>query len=220
MIIMKRTSKLNWLFAILLFCVVSTPVFSQGLKDVFTNSESPLFYLGIDFSKARLLDNGNPDDIRNNLYRSINQLIVNEPKKYDLKGAFHKSNIDSDLSPVSAKNEKANINDIISTNSADFTRFKESDIASMVKDLDLSGKKGIGLLFVMEAMRKADKKGDAAIWVTFIDMGTKKVLLTERIESKASMAIGFRNYWASTIKNLIDIIDKKKYSEWKSKYSS
>jgi hypothetical protein len=191
---MKRTSKLNWLFAALFFFVVSQSVFSQGLKDVFTNSESPIVYLGIDFSKARLLDIGNPDDIRNHLYGSINQLIVNEPKKYDLKGAFNKSNIDNDLHAVSAKNEKANINDIISTNSADFTRFKESDIASMVKDLDLSGKKGVGLLFIMEAMRKLDKKGDAAIWVTFIDMGTKKVLMTERIESKASMAIGFRNY--------------------------
>lgn len=217
---MKPTSRLNRLFAALLFCAVSPSAFSQNLKDVFTNSESPIFYLGIDFSKARLLDSGNPDDIRNHLYGSINELIINEPKKYDLKEAFHKSNIDHDLGPVSAKNEKANINEIISTNSADFNRFKENDIASMVKALDLSGKKGIGLLFVMEAMRKSDKKGDAAIWVTLIDMGTKKVLMTERIESKASTAIGFRNYWASAIRNLIDIIHKKKYDEWKSKYSS
>jgi hypothetical protein len=154
------------------------------------------------------------------MYREINQLVINEPKRYELKEAFHKGSIENDLNPVAAKNEKANINEIISTNSADFNRFKESDIASMVKDLDLSGKKGVGLLFVMEAMRKVDKKGDAAIWVTFIDMGTKKVLMTERIESKASMAIGFRNYWATTIRNLIETIDKKKYNEWKSKYSS
>ena len=217
---MKRASNLNWLFVTLLFCTASQSAFSQSLKDVFANSESPIVYLGIDFSKARLLDVGNPDDIRNNLYRSINQLIITEPKKYDLNGAFHKSNIESDLNPVSAKNEKANINEILSTNSADFNRFKETDITSMVKDLDLSGKKGTGLLFVMEAMRKAGKKGDAAIWVTFIDLATKKVLMTERIESKASMAIGFRNYWASTIDNLIDTIKKKKLKEWQSKYSS
>jgi hypothetical protein len=217
---MKRNSKLNWLFAALLFCTISTSVFSQSLKDVFTNSESPIFYLGIDFSKARLLGDGNPDDIRNRMYGSINQLIINEPKKYELKEAFNKGNIDHDLNPVTTKNDKANINDIISTNSADFNRFKENDIAAMVKELDLSGKKGIGLLFVMEAMRKVDKKGDAAVWVTFIDMATKKVLMTERIVSEASMAIGFRNYWASTIKNLIETIDKKKYKEWKSKYGS
>jgi hypothetical protein len=217
---MKRASKLNWLFATLLFCTVFQPAFSQSLKDVFTNSASPVFYLGIDFSRARLIGDGNPDDIRNHLYGSINELIVDEPKKYDLKEAFRKDNIDHDLSAVAAKNGKENINEIISSNSTDFNRFKENDIVSMVKELDLSGKQGIGLLFVMEAMRKVDKKGEAAIWVTLIDMGTKKVLMTERIECNASMAIGFRNYWASTIKNLIDTIHKKKYSEWKSKYSN
>ena len=46
------------------------------------------------------------------------------------------------------------------------------------------GKKGIGILFVMEAMSKREKA--AAIWVTLIDMKTKKVLLTERIEGKAA----------------------------------
>ena len=217
---MNRTFKLNRLIATLLICALAQAGFSQTLKDVFTNSESPIVYLGIDFSKAKLLGDGNPDEIRNNLYRSINQLIIYEPKKYDLSGAFHKGTIDNDINPVAKKNEKANINEILSTNSSDFNRFKESDISSMVKDLDLSGKKGIGLLFVMEAMRKVDKKGDAAVWVTLLDMGTKKVLMTERIESKASMAIGFRNYWASTIRNLIETIEKNKYKEWKSKYSS
>ena len=217
---MKRTQKLNWLFAILLLLGSSVTSFAQPLKDVFNNSESSLTYLGIDFSKTRLLDIGNPDDIRNRLYASINELVVTEPKKFDLQGAFRKSNIEHDFSAVTKNNAKVNPGDILSTSSADFNKFKEGDITGIVKSLDLAGKDGIGLLFVMEAMRKADKKGDAAIWVTLVDMKTKKVLMTERIEAKASTAIGFRNFWASTIKNLIDEIDKKKYKEWKSKYSS
>ena len=216
---MKRTQKLNWLFALVMFFAGSTTSFSQTLKEVFNNSESSLTYLGIDFSKARLLDVGNADDIRNRLYGSINELIVTEPKKFDLKGAFRKSNISNDFSAVSKNNIKANLNDIISTNSADFNRFSESDIASIVKALDISGKDGVGLLFVMEAMRKIDKKGDAAIWVTLVNMKTKKVLMTERIITKAT-GIGFRNYWASTIKEVLDDIDKKKYNEWRSKYGS
>ena len=51
-------------------------------------------------------------------------------------------------------------------------------------------------------------------------MKTKKILMTERIESEVAGGIGFRNYWASAIKNLIDDIDKKKYDEWKKKYGS
>ena len=216
---MKRTQKLSWLFAFVLLFGISNTSFSQTLKEVFNDNESPLTCLGIDFSKARFLDIGNADDIRNRLYGSINELIVLEPKKFDLKGAFRNSNINHDFNAVSKNNIKVNQNEIISTNSSDFDRFQESDIASMVKALDLSGKDGVGLLFVMEAMRKIDKKGDAAIWVTLVDMKTKKVLMTERIISKAA-GIGFRNYRASTIKEVIEDINKKKYKEWRTKYGS
>ena len=216
---MKQMQKISRLFVLILLLGTGTQSFSQTLKEVFNDSESPLTYLGIDFSKAKLLDIGDPDNIRNRLYGSINELIVAEPKKFDLKGAFRKSNISHDFSAVSKNNGKANINDILSTNSADFDRFKESDIAAMVKALDLSGKNGVGLLFVMEAMRKIDKKGDAAIWVTLVDMKTKKVLMTERIITKAT-GIGFRNYWASTIKEVIEEVDKKKYKEWRTIYGS
>jgi hypothetical protein len=214
---MKRTQLLGFVIAALSILGSSTMSFSQTLKDFFSNSETPVVYLGIDFSKAKLLDAGNPTDIRDRLYASINQLIINEPKKYDLKSAFLKSNIETDLGPVGKTNITANLNDILSTNSADYNRFKEADISSIVKKLDLSGKKGIGVLFVMEAMSKVNKA--AAIWVTFIDINTKKTLLTERLEGKAA-GIGFRNYWAAPVKNVIDLIEKQKYKEWKLKYGS
>jgi len=217
---MKQTIKLNWFVAVLLFCSASFSSFSQTLKEVFSNSASPLTYLGIDFSKARLLDDGDPSKIRDQYYASINDVIIKEPKKYDLKGAFNKDSIGNDFSAVTKNNAKANVNEILSSNSADFNRFKASDITSMVNDLDLSGKQGVGLLFVMEAMRKIEKNSGAAIWVTLVDMKTKKILMTERIESKVIAGIGFRNYWASTIKNLIDNIEKQKYQEWKLKYGS
>jgi len=214
---MKRTQ--NWLLALFMLFAGSTQSFSQTLKDVFTNSETPLLYLGIDFTKAKLINYPDPKvmDIRDRIYTSINELTINEPKKFDIAGAFHKTVINSDLSAVKARNEKMNTEDIVSTNTADFNRLQESDISAVVKALNLSGKDGTGLLFVMEAMRKEDKKGDAAMWVTLIDMKTKKVLLTERIEAKAT-GIGFRNYWASTIKEVIDEVEKKKYKEWKKIY--
>lgn len=217
---MKRLLKSKWLVAVFIFLGGSAASSAQSLKDVFNNSESPLVYLGIDFSQARLLDVGNASDIRGRLYGSINNLVIDEPKKYDLRGVFRKSNMPNDISAALKSSEKANLNDIISTNSSDFSRLKESDIAAIVKQLDISGKDGVGVLFVMEAMRKVDKKGDAAIWVTFIDMKSKKVLMTERMVSEAKGGFGFRNYWASTIKELLDDIDKKKYKEWRNKSNS
>jgi len=217
---MKRTRTFNWLFLSLLFCALTQVSVAQTLKDVFTSSETPLFYLGIDFTKAKLIDDAgaNEMDIRDRQYTGINDVVVNESKKYDLEKAFHKSNVDHDLGMVAKRNEKANAEQIKSTNTGDFHRLKEEDIASLVKGFDYGGKTGIGLLFVMEAMSKSEKA--ASIWVTLVDMKSKKLLMTERIESKVSMAIGFRNYWASSIRNLIETIQKKKYNEWKSRYGA
>ncbi len=216
---MKRSIKLCSFFLCIFLLGNLKTVTAQSLKEFFGTSEATLTYLGVDFTKAKLINYPNPDpmDIRNRIYNSINDLTVNEPKKYDFAGAFHKSNVSSDLSVVKARNEKINAEEIVSTNTADFNRLKETDITSAVKALNLSGKKGIGLLIVMEGMKKMDKAGEASMWIALIDMETKKVLLTERFESKAT-GFGFRNYWASTIKITLDEIEKKKYKEWKLKY--
>jgi hypothetical protein len=218
---MKRTIKFSWLFALVFIFSNFQNAQAQTLKDFFNNSETPLTYLGIDFTKAKLINEagGNPMDIRNRLYNSINDVVVNEPKKYDIAGAFHKSSVTSDLTAVKAKNEKINAEEIMSSNTADFNRLKETDIAGMVKALAISGKKGIGLLFVMEGMKKEDKKAAASVWAVLIDLQTKKVLLSERFENKAA-GFGFRNFWSSTIKATIDDIEKDKYKEWKAKYGS
>jgi hypothetical protein len=213
---MKRTVKAS--FFMLFIFMLAQPAFSQTLKEFFNSSEVTALYLGIDFTKAKLIDDAtaNEMDIRDRQYAGINDLVVTETKKFDLNAAFHKSNIDHDLGLVTKRNLKADAEQIKSTNTSDFHRLKEEDINTLVKGFDFGDKKGIGILFVMEAMSKSGKA--AAIWVTFIDMKAKKVLLTERIEAKTSMSIGFRNFWASTIKNLLDTIEDKKYKEWKSKY--
>ena len=218
---MKRNYKLNWLFATLLFCGISSSAVSQTLNEFFNNSEMHLTYLGIDFSKARLINDpdANSFDVRNKLYPSINNVVINEPKKFDISGAFRKTNVGSDLTAVRARNEKINAEEILSSNTEDFYRLKEGDISSVVKGLDLSGKTGIGLLFVMEAMKKQGKSGEASVWAVLIDMKTKKVLMTERFENKAT-GIGSRNYWASTIRATLEDIDKKKYKVWKEKYGT
>src|SRR5882724_11949849 len=181
----KRT---GFLFVIFFGSLMSLN--AQTLKDFFTSSETPVFYFGIDFTKAKLIDdvNANVNDIRDRQYDGINELVITESKKYDLKAAFHKSNIDHDLALVSKRNQKANTEEIKSTSSGDFHRLKEDDIKSLVSGFDFGDKKGIGLLFVVEAMSKSEKA--AAIWVTLIDIKAKKVLMTDRVEGKASMSFG------------------------------
>jgi len=217
---MKKKNALKPGFLFVVFFVAMLQGNAQTLKDVFSNSETSIFYLGIDFTKAKLIDDAtaNVNDIRDRQYDGINDVVVNEPKKYDLKSAFHRNSMDHDLGLAAKRNEKANAEEIKSTSSSDFHRFKEDDIKSIIGTWDFGGKKGIGLIFVMEAMSKSEKA--AAMWVTLVDMSSKKVLMTERMEGKASMSFGFRNYWATTIKSVIDRIEKKAYDEWKSKYGN
>ncbi|MEJ7587132.1 MAG: hypothetical protein WKI04_06190 [Ferruginibacter sp.] len=209
--------KIKWVVAFLLLSGF-IPVAAQNLKDVFNSSETPVFYLGVDFTQARLIDaSEDAADIRDRSFPAINQVVVNEPKKYDLAAAFHKSAIDHDLAIVAKRNAGINFIDIKSTNTADYDRLSEDDIKKIVRNYNFGGKKGVGLLFIMDGMSKS-RKG-AGVWVTFIDMGARKVLLTERMQGKP-MGFGFRNYWAGALKDVIEDIEKTKYNEWKSKYGS
>jgi hypothetical protein len=220
---MKRTHKLSWLFAMLLLLGSSTQSFSQTIKDFFSNSSTSLTYLGIDYTKNKLINDpgGNASDIKGRLYNSMNEVVVNEMgKNYNIAGAFDRSSgVNTDISAVTERNEKINSSDIMSSNTGDFNRLSESDIAGCVKALALKGKEGVGLVFIMEGMKKEEKKSYGAVWVTLVDMKTKKVLMTERMEQEAA-GFGFRNFWVSIIKKSIVEIDKKAYKSWKNKYGS
>ena len=217
---MKRMLKANCLFLVLFFCRSSQSLNAQAIKDVFTSSETPIVYLGIDYTQARLIGDASASgiEVRDRYFPGINDVVVNEPKKYDLQKAFNKSLINTSLGIVTKRNKKINAENIVSTESADYSRLKEEDINKLVRGIDFENKKGIGLLFVVEGMKKTEKGAISSIWVTFVDMGANKVLMTERMEAETKGGFGFKNYWASTIFTLIEKIDKSQYKDWKEKY--
>lgn len=221
---MKRTQKLNLFIAVLLFLGSSNASFAQTtIKDVFDNNGIAITYLGIDYYKARLINDpgSNPSDIKNRLFNSMNEVVINEmPKNYDIAGAFNRGAfVNSDITAVTVRNEKVNANDISSANTSDFSRLTEADIAAEVKTLNLKDKNGVGLVFIMEGMKKEEKKSYGSVWVVLMDMKTKKVLMAERLEQEAA-GFGFRNFWVSIIKKSLVEIEKKKYKLWKAKYGS
>jgi hypothetical protein len=211
---------------IILACLVLLPITAftqkagaQTAKDFFSSPATPALFLGVDFSRAVLIDdaNGNARDIVDRQYTGINELLVTEVKKYDVKEAFHRtSDMDHDLGAVEKRGAQVNPGTLKSTNTADFHRFTVDSVHGVLAHFDYGAKKGLGILFVVEAMSKSDKA--MALWVTLVDMSSGKVLFTERMEGKTSSSFGFRNYWASALKSVIDEIKKKKYDEWKSKY--
>jgi len=220
---MKRMVKTNWLVLVLFFCAGIQSLTAQTIKDVFTSSETSILYLGIDFTQARLINDPSQMgiDVRDKYFPGINALVINEPKKYDLQAAFHKKLINNSLGIVTKRNKAINAENIESTEPADYRRLKEEDINKLVSGIDFEKKTGIGLLFIVEGMKKGVNRGDngnSSLWVTFVDMGANKVLMTERMDGISSGGFSFRNFWANTIYDVIETIDKKKYKEWKRKY--
>jgi hypothetical protein len=203
------------LLAAALFSFVSSQ--AQTLKEFFSNG-TELTYLGVDFTQARVIGESVTDanDIRDRFFTGINNVVLGEPKKYDIAGAFH-TQVVSDLSSVSKRNGAINTASIKSEKTTDFDRLQPADIDKLVKGFDFGGKKGVGLLFVMDGMSKTEKA--AHVYVTLVDMGSRKVLLAEKMRGKAQ-GFGFRNYWAYTIYQVLKDIDKGKYKEWKQKATS
>ncbi|HVI47593.1 MAG TPA: hypothetical protein VM802_22170 [Chitinophaga sp.] len=190
---------------------------AQKLKSFFENTDSSFTWLGVDFTQTRLLgDNAaNAADIVDRHFIGINDVVLNEPKKYDIAGAFHRKSVANDLSAVSKHNAATNKESLKSDNSADATRLKPEDIARLVKAYDYGGKKGIGVIFFMESMNKSEK--EASMYVTVVDMATRNMLMTERMTGKAK-GFGFRNYWAFSVHDVMDDVSSN-YKKWKEKYA-
>jgi len=138
---------------------------------------------------------------------------VKEYKKYDVQKAYHRVNWTVDTKEVEARNLKANPDQLKSTNDGDLTRLSTGDIDKLVSNFDFGGHKGYGVLLIVEGLDKTAKL--ATIWFTLINMGERKVLTTERVEGKLGSGFGFRNYWASAIKNAINHVEDKNYKQWK-----
>jgi hypothetical protein len=212
---MKKTMSTGVLFTML--TLLPSATFAQTLKDFFVKTYIPAIWLGMDFTQTRIINDptATASAFVSQTFSAINELTVKEAKKYDVQDAFRRWTMDHDFTAVTNGIAAIDQGKLISSNPADAARLKDADVKAVVSRMDFGGKKGPGILFVVEAFDKTEKK--VCIWVTLVDMGSKSVLATERVEGKTGNGFGERNYWASGIKSIIDEIKKHKYDEWKSK---
>jgi hypothetical protein len=184
-------------------------------KTFFNTDSITAVYLGIDFTLAKLINDNESDAkiIQSQQFNGINELIVKEYKKYDVQKAYHRTNWIVDLKEVEDRNLKVNPDQLKSSNDADLTRLNTGDIDKLVSNFNYGPHKGYGVLLIVEGMDKTKKV--ATIWFTLIDMNAKTVLTTARVNGKLGSGFGFRNYWASAIKNAINDVEGKVYKEWK-----
>ncbi len=209
---MKLFSK-SWIFLFVLSALMSLQSSAQKAKDVF-NADTPMTFLGIDFTQVRIIGETNNQawEIRDKFFPAINGVLVNEQKKFDLRKTFQKGDIYYNLDPVMDKNAKAKLEGMVSMNFSDEPRMDEKDIAEIAKGYKINGKKGVGLVIIMETMNKTQTR--ATMHFTFLDMASGKVLFTDKVSGKPK-GFGFRNFWAGAVYDVLGQIQKQYFMSWK-----
>lgn len=208
---MKRAS---WLLAISMVLFNVNVILAQTKADIF-NGSTEITWLGIDFTQAKFIGSAfqfkDAGEITNGEFRdkyvpSWNQLFINEQKKYDVAKTVKRSEVKYAMDVTEKANNSIKGN-FFSDDPNDYKKLDEQKVANIIKNYDFQGKSGIGMLFVIDGMSKS--KEEASGWVTFVDMKSKKVLLTEYKTGKAG-GFGFRNYWAKSFQNILKAAEKMK----------
>ncbi len=198
--------------------VISFQVNAQTAQDIF-KSGTPVTWLGLDFTEARFIGDrerlGSHSDVLH-LMESINQLIVNEPTKYDIAAAIGRARVEKAINVTSNHNSQLEVSELLSDQTKDYQRLKSSDIERIVSGYSFDDLDGIGLMFNVESFSKMDES--ASVWVTFINLNTKKVLFTQRLTGKPG-GFGLRNFWGRSIYNIIGDIKKKEFEMWRRRNS-
>jgi hypothetical protein len=210
---MTRISRCSRCLFLLLGIAFSQAGFSQlTFKDYF-DEKTPLTWLGVDFTEAKIA--GHTDfevkDLKDRHFTAINELVLNEAKKYDLSKFFHHSDVKTDISTVESHNDKADADKLKSTGGDDENHLSPAAVEKLVKGYNFSGKKGMGAMVVVESMNKTKERGTA--YIVFLDLSGGKVLYSEKFNEKGG-GFGLRNYWAKLVYNVLDETDGK-YKTWK-----
>ncbi len=193
--------------------LISSHLFAQHTMADLFNGKANVVFLGVDYTQAKYIGKvgfTDPDAIKNQHIVSWNTLIESESKKFSLAG------------PLKIKSDKyqSEVDDMVKLNknvdvAGNITEteysISEEQVRKHVSKYNLSEKDGIGVVYVAESLNKTSERFTA--WVTFLDLSTRKILLTERIEAKAG-GIGFRNFWAGGVYNINKAIGSKYYKQW------
>ena len=225
---MKPAIKFKCLIVLLILVANVHKLSAQSKNDIFDRNV-PVTWLGVDYSLTSFI--GTPtnstvelsawtlvkttqgnivtkDEFRDSYTVQWNQLFIDEPKKYDVAKAINRSSVNYAIDVCINANKKLGKKEFFFNNPGDFHTKTEADVANAVKSYDFQGHSGLGMMFFVEGMNKGGE--GEGIWVTFVDMGSKTVLLT-KYETAKGGGSGFRNYWAKPMYVMLKEMNLKKW---------
>lgn len=191
-------------FLSLVALALSLQVFAQLSRTDITNGNEDVTWIGVDFTQLKFVGNATQwqdageitnAQLRDKYFPAWNNLFVTEQKKYNVADAVGRADVKYALEVTERANNSVKGN-FFSDDPNEFNHLTKEKLESLVAKYDFRGNKGLGMLFFVESFSKGREAGN--IWVTFVDMNTKKVLLTQKLTEQAG-GIGFKNFWAKTL---------------------
>ena len=169
-----------------------------------------LVWCGLDYSMVKMIgttDFAQPQQIFPGMLVAWNGLFMKEMLPELEKMA---KSVRTDLTATAANNEKANEKQIQRQDGSRDemvapTHIKDNDIAELVRAYKLNNTQGLGLVFVVDRLVKAQETG--CLYVVFFDVSSRKVISSTRLCEKAG-GMGFRNYWFRPIKDAVKKLPK------------
>jgi hypothetical protein len=206
--------KIKLSFSLLIALTVILSANAQKRADIF-NPDVRITWLGIDISKAKLIGDraryGSESDMRK-IVDGWNSLFLSEPEKFNVARAVERKEVKKAIEVTMDHNQQLDILSQYTDDKDEFMHMKLSDVDEVISGYDFSGLSGIGLMFVVESFSKPNET--ASVWVTFINLESKEVLLTERLQGEPGGS-GLRNYWANACNDILHKMQKKDYPRWK-----
>lgn len=195
---------------------------AQTIQDIF-NPSYPVTWLGIDYSHSKIVGavsqfGGNTPvtktELHDKYYVEWNQLVLDEPEKFNVAKMISRKSVVKDISMVTALNAASTMDsvEVVSTPS-----YSQEQIQKFISAYPLENKSGIGMVFIAESMHKS--YGGAYYHVVFFKMDTKEILLQQRVQGLVQGS-GIRNYWANTYFDVIEYMRNEQMPRWKKRYGS
>lgn len=206
---------------IFIFCIVASSSFAQKITDIFKSTNYNYTYLGIDYSHAKFegtftqfSDAGykGVSTIKNQYFKSWNNVVVAEHDKYSFETALRKEYITYNLDDIF----QINAGTVVENMEGSRIKFSKEDIQLFINESEYSITEGIGILFIAEYLDK--NRTDACFHFVMVNMSSKNILIHERM-TNAPGGFGLRNYWIRPIYLSIRDIRNNLYKGWKNQYA-
>jgi hypothetical protein len=206
------------LIVTLLIAVSGFGLKAQTVNDIF-EPNTTITWLGLDMTGAIFIGDrekwGSQSDIQNTI-KSWNELFYREKDKFNVTAMLKKKTpVVFKLEITQNHNAELDISNILSEKSADHIHLRKDGVEQIAAAYNYEGLTGIGLMFNVESFNKTNNEG--SLWVTFVNMATGEVLLTERMTA-APRGAGVRNYWAGAVFEIMEQVKKREFEQWRKKY--